>query len=264
MPKTSRGDRDVAGIVLAAGRGRRLRPLTHLLPKALCPVSNTPLVDLAVARARQVTDDVAVNVHHGRVLLEAHLRIRTHPCERVHVSVEEREALGTAGAVGALRGWVDGRAALVLNADTWSPEDLTAFTAGWDGERVRLLVVYEPGRSDFGHWRYMGACLLPWAIVRELAPVPSGFFEVGWRALHDRGALDLAPAGGRYIDCGTPSDYLAANLAASGGASVVGDGAQIEGELVRSVVWPGGVVARGERLIDSIRVGARITVRGNE
>lgn len=253
-------DRDVVGIVLAAGAGRRLRPLTHLRPKALCPVNNVPLVELAIARARRVADDIAVNVHHGRVLLAAHLRLKTDTDERVHVSVEYDQALGTAGAVGALRGWVDGRAALVVNADTWSPEDLAAFAAGWDGERVRLLVAYDPDRGDFGHWRYVGACLLPWSIVRDLAPAPSGFFEVSWGDLHARGALDLAPASGRYIDCGNVGNYLSANLAASGGASVVGERSRVEGELIRSVVWPGGVVARGERLVDAVRVGSRITV----
>ena len=40
----------VAGVVLAAGHGRRLRPLTRSAPKALCPVGNVPLVDLAMER----------------------------------------------------------------------------------------------------------------------------------------------------------------------------------------------------------------------
>jgi ADP-glucose pyrophosphorylase len=43
---------------------------------------------------------------------------------------------------------------------------------------------------------------------------------------------------------------------------VVGEGAVVEGELVRSVVWPGGVVRRGERLVDAVRVGTEITVSG--
>lgn len=40
----------LAGIVLAAGAGTRLHPLTALRPKALCPVGSVPLVDLALAR----------------------------------------------------------------------------------------------------------------------------------------------------------------------------------------------------------------------
>ena len=41
---------DVAAVILAAGEGRRLRPLTDRLPKALCPVGNTALLDLALER----------------------------------------------------------------------------------------------------------------------------------------------------------------------------------------------------------------------
>ena len=52
------------------------------------------------------------------------------------------------------------------------------------------------------------------------------------------GRIDLVPSSAAFEDCGTPADYLCANLAASGGESVVGDGATVDGELVRSVVWP--------------------------
>src|SRR3954452_209622 len=120
--------RDLAAVVLAAGAGTRLRPLTRLRPKALCPVDNVPLVDLALGWARNVTSAVAVNVHHGRAAMESHL------AGRVHLSVEEPEALGTAGGIGNLRTWIDGRAALILNADAWNDADMQAFVAGWDGE----------------------------------------------------------------------------------------------------------------------------------
>ena len=140
-----------AAVVLAAGAGTRLRPLTDILPKALCPVGNVALVDLAIDRVRPLTGRIAVNVHHKRALLEAHLD------GRVHVSVEEPEALGTAGAVGKLRDWIDGRPAVVVNADAWHRFDLTSLVEGWDGERVRLLVVEDRDRGDFGPWRFCGA-----------------------------------------------------------------------------------------------------------
>jgi NDP-sugar pyrophosphorylase family protein len=101
---------------------------------------------------------------------------------------------------------------------------------------------------------------MPWQVVRELRPEPSGLYEACWRDLEKAGRLDFCVTADRFIDCGTPADYLAANLAASGGRSVVGPGAVVHGELVRSVVWPGGVVRAGERLVDSIRVGADLTV----
>jgi hypothetical protein len=127
---------------------------------------------------------------------------------------------------------------------------------------VRLLVTEDPDRGDFGPWRYAGAALMPWREVRDLPPEPAGLYEVSWARLEAAGALDLVPLEGRFIDCGTPADYLAANLAASGGASVVGEGAVVEGTLTRAVVWPGGVVRAGEELVDAVRVWDWLTVPG--
>ena len=90
--------------MLGAGAGTRLRPLTNLRPKVLCPVGGVPLIDGVIARVAAVTPAVAVNVHHGRDQLEAHLD------GRVHLSFEDDEALGTAGAVAHLRSWLDGAA----------------------------------------------------------------------------------------------------------------------------------------------------------
>lgn len=238
-------------IILAAGLGTRLRPLTDLLPKALCPVNDRPLVDWALDAVAPYTRDAAVNVHSGRAAMLAHLEPRG-----VHVSVEGPAPLGTAGAVGNLRNWVDGRPVLVANSDAWRSGTLASFVHGWDGERVRLLCVDDPAQPDFGQLRYAGACLLPWSAVRRLTPEPSGLYEVLWRAEHDAGRLDLVVTDEAFVDCGTPADYLRANLCASGGRSVIGTGAVVEGEVVRSVVWAGSRVARGERLVDAIRAGA--------
>jgi NDP-sugar pyrophosphorylase family protein len=237
--------------VLAAGRGERLRPLTDLRPKPLCPVDNVPLLATALDTARAVTPDVAVNAHH---LAE---QVREFVGDATHLSYEP-VPLGTAGAVGNLRPWLDGRDVLVLNGDAWRPGSLASFVGGWDGERVRLLVVRDPARGDFGDWRFAGASLHPWRVVSGLPAEPAGLYEAVWSKVEP----ELVPWDGPFVDCGTVRDYLAANMAASGGAPVVGAGAVVEGELVRSVVWPGGVVRRGERLVDSVRVGADLTVSG--
>jgi MurNAc alpha-1-phosphate uridylyltransferase len=246
---------DLAAIVLAAGAGTRLRPLTLLRPKPLCPVNNVPLVDHALTRVAAVTNSAAVNVHHGRGLLEMHL------AGRVHLSIEEKEALGTAGAVGHLREWIDGRNVLVVNGDSWHDAPLTLLTDGWDAESVRLMVVEDPEHADFeGRWRFAGASLMPWAEARILPAEPSGLYEVLWQPVRDAGRLELIAADGVFFDCGTPSEYLAANLYASGGESVVGAGADVAGRLERCVVWPFGVVREGESLRECIRAGRETTV----
>lgn len=146
---------------------------------------------------------------------------------------------------------------LVHNADAYLPGGLAGLIDGWDRRRCRLLVASDPPRGDFGDLRYVGACLLPHAVVRGLAAEPSGLYERAWRGSD---ALDFAVTTGVAIDCGTPSAYLRANLHAAGGASVIGAGALVQGEVVRSVVWPGSRVHAGERLVESIRAGDTLTV----
>jgi N-acetyl-alpha-D-muramate 1-phosphate uridylyltransferase len=245
----------VAGVVLAAGAGSRLAPLSRLRPKALCPVANVPLVDHAIGRLQTATGSIAVNAHHGLAQVEQHLVARAGP--QVHLSVERRVALGTAGALGLLREWIDGRPVLVTNSDAWLPADLGPFVDGWDGERIRLLVVEDRARPDFGAARYCGVALMPWADVVGLEPVPTGLYEVSWRYAFELGRLDLVDHDGPFVDCGTPADYLQANLLASGGESVIGPGAQVHpgAQIESSVVWAGSVVEGAERLFRAVRAG---------
>ncbi len=276
-------------MALAAGEGRRLRPLTDRLPKPLCPVGNVALLDLALGRLSAVTDALAVNLHHGRVAMEDHLdrwtdRRPTGPS--VHRSIEEPEALGTAGALGQLRGWIDGRSALVVNADAWADADLAPLVADWDGERVRLLVTPDPsdasGEVRFGPRMGLVASLLPWADLVDLRAEPSGLYEVMWVAAHGAGRLETVGHAGRFVDCGTPGDYLRANLEAvadSGGSivdpdaevadggevidSVIAKAAVVAGTVQRCVLWPGAEVAPGEVLVGAVRApGLTVSVEG--
>lgn len=241
----------VAGVVLGAGAGTRLRPLSRLRPKVLCPIANVPLVDLALDRVAEVATDVAVNVHAGRSQMEAHLG------GRVHLSFEEPAALGTAGALGHLREWIDGRPVVVVNGDTWSQAALSPLLDGWDGERIRLLLV---GGGPLTPTSDPVGALMPWRLVRDLRDEPSGLYERLWDPEAEEGRVDVVAYDGPYIDCGTPRSYLAANLAASGGESVIGEGATVRGLVTRSVVWPGASVGRGEQLVDAIRADDRTTV----
>jgi hypothetical protein len=94
-------------------------------------------------------------------------------------------------------------------------------------------------------------------VIAPLAPVPTGLYEVVWREEHAAGRLDLVRTDGVAIDCGTPADYLRANLHASGGRSVVGAGATVDGRIERCVVWDGAHVAHDEHLVACIRAGTR-------
>lgn len=260
------GAHGLAGVVLAAGAGTRLRPLTLLRPKALCPVGGVPLVDLALVGVATLvgegSDAVAVNAH---AFAEP---VAEHVADRAHLSLEVGEARGTAGALGLLRDWIGGRPVVVTNADAYLPGGLSALADGWDGERCRLLCSRVAGAGDFPSLgpglRYVGACLLPWPAVRWLPTTPAGLYEVLWRDELARGRLDVVmladvDAGGVAIDCGTPAGYLAANLHTSGGESVVDPAAIVAGSVVRCVVWDGAYVAPQEHLVEAIRAGSRAT-----
>lgn len=237
----------MVGVVLAAGAGTRLRPLTYLRPKPLCPVGDLPLVDHALARFDAVSN-VAVNIHHGRDLMEAHL------AGRAHLSVEHREALGTAGALGHLHDWIAGRPTIIVNGDTWCPANVGALIDSWDGERIRILT---PDGAEFGATTRIAGALMPWKDVEPLKPEPSGLYEASWKAAAAADRIEVIRLGDGvpFADCGTPADYLRANMLWSGGESVIGTGAKVEGTVERSVVWPGSRVRRKEHLVNAIRAG---------
>jgi NDP-sugar pyrophosphorylase family protein len=252
---------DVGGVLLAAGEGVRLRPLTEVRPKALCPVGNVPLLDRGLHRlaglALSGPASVAVNAAY---LAEQVVR---HVGDRAHLSVEPEGPLGTSGGVGRLRGWLDGRAALVGNADGYLADparepgkDVAALLDGWSGETVRMLTKPVPAGATggFSGRRFAGFSLLPWRYVRGLTAVKADLVRTVWRPAEAAGELELIPYEGVYIDTGTPADYLAANRHAAAGGnlidpaaeinaavteSVVGAGARVTAPITRCVVWPG-------------------------
>ncbi|MBO0867169.1 MAG: NTP transferase domain-containing protein [Micromonosporaceae bacterium] len=273
-------------MVLAAGEGRRLRPLTDRVPKALCPVGNLPLLDRALDRLARLglagPDAIAVNAWYLADQVVAALGDRGYP------SVERGpHPLGTAGGIGNLRDWIAGRGVLAVNADGYlassgqgGNSDLVPLLAGWDGRQTRLLgVPAEPGRpAEFGAYRFAGVSLLPWWRVARLTAEPADLVRQVWRPAEAAGDLAVVEYPGTYLDTGTPADYLAANLhaaaAAPGGVligagatvtgtvshAVIGAGATIRGRVSHALVWPGGTVPAGERLRDAIRYGTDGTV----
>ncbi|MEY2449740.1 MAG: N-acetyl-alpha-D-muramate 1-phosphate uridylyltransferase [Acidimicrobiaceae bacterium] len=211
------------------------------------------LVDHALERFSGVTTALAVNVHHHRSLLESHL------AGRVHVSLEEEAALGTAGAVGRLREWIDHRPVVVVNGDTYCPSSVAPLLDGWDGERIRVLV---PAGTTFGPGAEVAGCVLPWSEVVTLAPVPTGLYERSWSRAAQEARLEVVelPAKAVCIDCGTPAQYLAANMQWSGGESVIGAGASVEGTVDQCVIWSGAQVRPDEHLTRAIRAQDHLTV----
>ncbi|ASW57874.1 sugar phosphate nucleotidyltransferase [Plantactinospora sp. KBS50] len=270
-------------MLLAAGEGRRLRPLTEHLPKALCPVGNVALLDRALARVAGLgltgPHDVAVNACHlaDQVVRRVGARAR--------LSVEPGPPLGTAGGLARLRDWTADRGVLVGNADGYLADparppgaDIAALLDGWDGRTVRLLGVPVPDPDDPGEFsghRFAGFSLLPARYVHRLPADEPNLVRAVWRPAEAAGELEIVPFAGTYLDTGTPADYLAANLHAAGGANlidptatvtgacaqaVVGPSAVVHGTVERAVVWPGELVDPAERLRSAVRFGGGRTL----
>jgi mannose-1-phosphate guanylyltransferase/MurNAc alpha-1-phosphate uridylyltransferase len=269
---------DVCAVILAAGEGRRLRPLTEDLPKALCPVGNVALLDRALARVAALGLDPAVNAAYLADQVCAHVG------DRAHLSVEPDGPLGTSGGVARLRSWIDGRGVLIGNADAYLADPvrtpgkhIAAMLDGWSGETVRMLTLpCRPGETGgFSGRRFAGFSLLPWRYVRGLPAGQGSLVGTAWRPAEAAGELELIGFDGAYIDSGTPADYLRANLhAANGGTlidptavitgpvqeSVIGPHARVHGSATRVVLWPHAEIAAGEHLTDAIRAPGGRTV----
>jgi NDP-sugar pyrophosphorylase family protein len=266
----------LCAIVLAAGEGTRLRPITETIPKALCPVGNVPLLDRALARlghhGLSGPARVAVNACYLADLVLEHVGGRAYPSPE-----PGPPPLGTAGAVANLRTWIADRAVLVGNADAYlapngaATTDLAPLLQDWSGTTVRVLCVPATAQrpAEFGDLRFAGFSLLPAAVAAALPMTRSDLVREVWRPAERAGTLELVTYDGFYLDTGTPDDYLAANLHAAGPGSliapdalvtglvehsVIGAGAQVHGTVTRSVVLPGAHVAPHEHLTDTIRL----------
>ncbi|PRD53101.1 nucleotidyltransferase family protein [Phyllobacterium myrsinacearum] len=147
-------------IVLAAGLGKRLRPITDTIPKPLVKVAGKSLIDWSfdalnaagVARA-------VVNVHYLADQMEQHLASRRSPV--IAISDERAELLDSAGGIVKALPLIGRDAFYILNADTFwidGPRpNLVRLAEAWDASKMDILVMvarmdqatgYE-GRGDF-------------------------------------------------------------------------------------------------------------------
>jgi N-acetyl-alpha-D-muramate 1-phosphate uridylyltransferase len=144
-------------LVLAAGRGERMRPLTDTLPKPLLPVAGRPLIAYHLeALARAGIRDVVVNLSWLGDLLRAALGDGARYGVRIRYSDEGAQALETGGGIFNALPQLGPDAFFVVNGDTWTDFDFRRLTldSEVDGDAVaRLVLVANPAhhpQGDFG------------------------------------------------------------------------------------------------------------------
>ena len=119
-------------MVLAAGRGTRLRPLTDHRPKALVEIAGVPLLEIVLKRLSAAgVREVVINLHHHGDQIERFLREHDAFGLTVHFS-REVELMDTGGGLKLARRWLDGapdETVLVHNVDVLSDIDLRQLVA---------------------------------------------------------------------------------------------------------------------------------------
>jgi NDP-sugar pyrophosphorylase family protein len=135
-------------MVLAAGYGLRMRPLTLLVAKPALPVLNRPLLHWTLERlSRAGVREVVVNAHHLPETVEAAARAARGLGLKVRTVREEPEILGTGGGPRAVRGWLGAGPVLLVNGDVLFTMDLLELLRRHRarGARATLALRRNPG-----------------------------------------------------------------------------------------------------------------------
>jgi MurNAc alpha-1-phosphate uridylyltransferase len=139
-------------MVLAAGLGTRLRPLTNTLPKPLIEIAGKTLLDHAIDRLMLGgVEEVVVNLHHQAALIAAELEHRRRP--RIALSREET-LLDTGGGVARALPLL-GQAFYVVNADVFwldgTDSALARLARAFDAERMDAVLLLQRTVSAVGY-----------------------------------------------------------------------------------------------------------------
>ncbi|MFN3076961.1 MAG: nucleotidyltransferase family protein [Alphaproteobacteria bacterium] len=184
------GKRPRRGMVLAAGLGRRLRPITDTIPKPMVPVAGRALVDHALDRfAEARVETCVVNLHHKAEVLRQHLQGRTTP--HLLFSDETDLLLETGGGVRKALPLLGEAPFYVANADVlWLNGAIPAMTRLadiWDDATMDSLLLLHSCISAYGYEGPGDFFLDPVGGIRrrgehEVAP----FLFAGVQILHPR------------------------------------------------------------------------------
>ena len=141
------------GMVLAAGKGTRLRPLTDETPKPLMAVAGRSLLDRAIDRLEEAgVKTVVANVHYLSATIENHLAKRASPAIRIS---REDALLETGGGVKKALPLLGANPFLVCNADTiWlnGPTNaLHRLARAWDARRMDALLLIHMTVDAYGY-----------------------------------------------------------------------------------------------------------------
>jgi len=216
-------------MILAAGMGKRMRPLTASQPKPLVRVAGKPLIDHALDRLEDAgVAKAVVNVHYLADALEAHIVGRATPA--VTISDEREELLETGG--GMLKAlprlpdpffslnsdniWLDGPSSAFHDlSNRWNPDEMDAlllvvpharavnFNGAGDFQMDPLGRLRRRISGRIAPFIYTGIQLVSHRLMRE---APEGAFSTNllWNRAIEEGRLFGASFTGQWFEVGTP------------------------------------------------------------
>lgn len=264
-------------LILSAGVGSRLDPLTRLVAKPVVPLAGRTLIERGIGwlTAAGVTD-VVINLHHRPETIAAVVGDGSGLGVRVRYSWE-RTILGSAGGPRHALPLIDADTFLIVNGDTLVDFDLEPMIAQHQtrGAEVTVAVVPNP-RPDHYHgmaldednrvtgfvlktegrpsWHFVGVQIARASVFASLpdnvaAETVTGIYRelVATRP----GALQGFRATTTFLDVGTPRDYHdTARRLADSAPNVIEAGATIAptAQLSHTIVWPDATVAAGATL----------------
>ncbi len=144
-----------SAMVMAAGLGKRMRPLTATRPKPLVRVAGKALIDHSLDRIEAAgVGHVVVNVHYLADALEAHLAAQKRSFT-ISISDERDQVLETGGGMVRALPQLRGDPILIVNSDNiWTdgPEDsIQHLVRHWDGDKMDALLLLIRQASATGH-----------------------------------------------------------------------------------------------------------------
>jgi NDP-sugar pyrophosphorylase family protein len=284
-------------IVLTAGLGTRLWPLTARRAKPAVPLAGPTLVERILRQlVEQGVRDAVLNLHHHPASVTRVVGDGTGCGLRVRYSLEQK-ILGSAGGPRHALPLIDDDPFLIVNGDTLSEMDLGAMLDAHrrSGAEVTLGVVPNPAPDRYGgvvvdedgavrdftrpglateSWHFVGLQVANRSVFAGLEDGVA--VDSVDRVYRDRltsapGTVRAFRGTGRFLDVGRPADYLDAALAMArhGDADLVCPGAQVAAtaRLRDTIVWPWAVIGSGATLTrcivsDGVEIPAGFAAEG--
>ena len=193
-------------MVLAAGLGRRMRPITDTMPKPLVTVAGRTLLDRGLdSLAAAGVGKAVVNVHHFPEQVMAHVASRTAP--KIVISDESDRLLDSAGAIVKALPELGSKPFYILNADTFwidrGEQNLRRLARAWDRARMDILLMLAERQYATGHSGGTDFLLAPDGALSRSGGAATGLIYAG-AAIADpsifRGAAHGPQSLNRYFD----------------------------------------------------------------